>query len=266
MTNEIKDKKGFSVFRTIFGSFTLFMDNFTQFLIIGSIFSVIIMVLNFVSGQSFFCHNEGLKSYAICTTNVITYIITTILLWFAGCMYMRIWSQNVILKKSKFSLNMLKPSMMDLKIYGVIIAFFLSILVALGSGFLLFIRVPNPDWKIEVMYFAVVSVGFFVPLFATPILSYIGFIAEGEKLPSIKELWQQSKGNITLLFISFFSVGIFSFLASNIPLRYFMQMGTSENIFAVVISEFFYNMIVMFLATMFINYCNVQKKYLFERG
>lgn len=265
MTDETQNKKSFSAFRTILGSFNLFIDNFTQFLIVGSVFSVIMMILNFVSGQSFLCLNENLKDYAICKINVFVYIVAMLLLWFIICMYMRIWSRTAILKRSNFSFKMLKPIIDDLKIYGVIFAFLLSIFVALGAGFLLFIRVPNPDWKIEIMYFSVVSVGFFVPFFATPILSYIGFVAEGKKLPSIKELWQNVKGNITLLFISFFSVGVFSFLAANIPLRYFLQMGYSENIFIVVIAEFFYNIIIMFLATIFMNYCYSQKKFLFER-
>lgn len=265
MTDATQSKKRFPIFRAVYRSFTPFMDNFKLFLLIGSVFSLIIMLFNFFIGQSFFCITENLRKYAFCSIPAWVYIIASIILWFVGCMYMRIWYQTALLNEAKFSLKSLKPKWTDLKIYGVIILYFLSICIALGSGFLLFIRVPNPDWRIEMLYFAVVSVGFFAPMFATPILSYIGFVAEGKSLPKIKDLWQSAKGNIVLIFVSFVSVVLIGFLASNTLLRYFMEIGNNGNIFVVVIAEFLYNMIVMFIATIFASYCYIQKKFLFER-
>lgn len=265
MANKIENRKSFPIFKTIFGSFIPFLDNFRSFFIIGSVFSVLFIVLNYISGQSFLCLNDDYKKYAFCSGEIISFIVTTLLGWILGCVYMRIWYQTVILKKQKFLLKSLIPSFADLKIYGVILLFILFVFIAVGAGYILLIRVPNPDWRIEILYFSIVSIGFFAPVIATPILSLNGFVAEGEKLPSLRNLWQQAKGNMVMVFISFVSVAIISFLAANSLFRYFMQIASIGNMFVVVMAEFFYNMMVMFLATIFISYCYTLKKFLFER-
>lgn len=266
MTNKTYDIDKFPIFKTIFGSFGLFLDNFKSYLLIGSVFALIVMVVNYIGGQSLMCTNPAFKEYAICSKSIYGFVIGVVVLWFVFCFYARIWGQTAILKKYKFSIKTLVPNKTDLKLYGVLILFSLSIIIALTSGFLLFTRVPNPDWKIELMYFTVVSVGFFAPMFATPLLSYASFVIKEDKLPSVKELWQASRHRIVLIFISFVSVVLVSFLASGSVLRYFMQLSMLDNIFVVVIAEFLYNIVIMFIISVYMNYCYMQKKFMFERN
>lgn len=266
MTNNINNADKFPVFKTIFGSFGIFLDNFRSYLLIGSVFSIIVMAINYLSGQSLMCGNPMFKEYAICSSNLYVFVIAILVMWFVFCLYARIWGQTVILKKYKFSIKELVPNKSDLKIYGVLMLFSLSMLIALISGFLLFVREPNPNWIIELLYFTVVSVGFFAPAFATPLLSYASFVIEGEKLPSIKELWHASCHRIVLVFISFVSVILISFLVSGSVMRYFMQLSLLDNIFVVVIAEFLYNIVIMFIVSVYMNYCYMQKKFLFERN
>ena len=265
MTNKTVSIDKFPVFRTVFGSFGLFLDNMKSYLLIGSVFSLIITVLNYLSGQSLMCGNALFNEHIFCSRNLYVFMTSNVLLWFVFCVYARIWSQSAILKKYAFSLKTLLPNKTDLKLYAFALLFTLSIFIALGAGFLLYKRVPNPDWKIELIYFSIVSIGFFAPMFATPLLSYATFAIEDEKLPSIKELWQASRQRIVLIFISFVSVMLISFLASSSVLRYFLQLSMVDNIFVVVIAEFLYNIVIMFIVSVYMNYCYMQKKILFER-
>ena len=266
MTNDINKKSNFPLFRIIFGSFGLFFDNFYYSLILGSVFSLIFTFINFISGQSVLCYNYELKKNILCLNNLLVMIVANLLLLFVICIYIRNWYQAVILKKYKFSIKNILPQIPDAKILGILGVFFVSILIALTSGYLLFARVPNPDWRIEVIYFLVVSVGFFVPVFVTPIFSYISFVAEGIKMPKIKDLWFQAKGNMFIIFMSFIGVVIITLLFMSMGLQYFTQLAQNGNLFIVIISEFLHNMVIMFMLAICTNYCYMQKIFLFERS
>lgn len=266
MNSEANNNNGFPVFKTIYGSFGIFFDNIVSFLLLGSIFSLLFMLVNFISGQSLVCVNSTFNDNIFCSKNVLVFALANILLWFVASVYMRNWCQMSVTELHKFSCKRLVPNKADLKLFGVILIFFVSIFIALASGFFLFTRVPNPDWKIELAYFTFVSMGFFAPFFATPVLSYVSFAAEEEKMPSVKQLWQVSKGKRVLLFISFVSVILLTFFVSSSALQYLMQLAREGNIFVVVIADFLYNIVLMFVATIYINYCCMQKKFLFERS
>lgn len=266
MADVIENKNKFPLFKTVFGSFSIFFDNFKSSIIIGSVFSVVYILVNIISGQSLFCYSNDYSKQFFCSNNFFVFVISNLFLWFVACVYMRNWYHVVILKTQKFSIKNILPKKNDVKIFGVLFLFFISICIATGSSFLLFIREPNPDWKIEIIYFAVVSIGFFVPMFAVPLLSLISFAAEGVKIPKFKELAAVSKGKILGMFLSFIGVVMISFLLMLSGMRYLVQISIDGNFFVVVIAEFLYNIILMFIASIFINYCYMQKKFLFERS
>lgn len=265
-TDNVDNTDKFPFFKSVFGSFGTFMDNFRSYLFLGSIFSIIIMLFSYLNGQSLMCANITFKKYVICGGNIYTFILSTVGLWFIFCVYARIFCQTAILKKYKFSIKSLLPNKTDVKLFGVAMLYGLSIFIALASGFLLFIRVPNPNWIIELLFFTVVSLGFFVPAVASPLLSYASFVVEGEKLPSIKELWQTSRNKIIMIFMSFVSIILINFMLTTSVLRYFMQLSMVENIFVVVIAEFLYNILLMLVVSVYMCYCYMQKKFLFERN
>ena len=85
-------------------------------------------------------------------------------------------------------------------------------------------------------------------------------------MPSIKELWQRAHNKIIMIFISFASVMVINFMLTTSVMRYFMQLSMVENIFVVVITEFLYNIVLIFIVSVYMCYCYMQKKFLFERN
>ena len=75
MLDFIKNKDGFPLFKAIFGSFSLFFNNMPTYVIIGSAFSLVFMIANFISGQSAFCSSINYSKYAFCTNNLFLFII-----------------------------------------------------------------------------------------------------------------------------------------------------------------------------------------------
>ena len=85
-------------------------------------------------------------------------------------------------------------------------------------------------------------------------------------MPKIKDLWQAVRGNVAVIFISFIGVVIINFLIVSSGFRYFVQIVVDGNIFVIVISEFLYNMFLMFAISVCANCWHIQKEFLFERS
>ena len=143
--------------------------------------------------------------------------------------------------------------------------FFALNLLPLISLYLLYVRVPNPDWRIEITYFAVVSVGFIVPFILMRFYSFPAFILAGEKLPSIKEVWAKTSGNTFRIIVS---VSLLVLISGMVLLSVYsnFKLVAAENTFYIntmvqLIYELVYFAIVMF----WVNYFYTQKIYLFEK-
>jgi hypothetical protein len=266
MVDNTKKKSKFSFFRIIYESFGILFDNFKFAIIIGGTFSVIFTLVKILFGNSFFCYNPNFEKTFICSSNTIVFVLSGLIFWFITCEYIRNWYQVVILKDRKFSIKNILPQMLDVKIYGVLALFFVSVLIAMLSGFILFVKEPNPNWVIELSFFSLMFLGLFVPLIALPVLSYIPFVLENTKLPKIKDLWRSAKGNYLVIMVSFGFILTGNFLIMLSVTNYFIQVSADGNVFVIVMAEFLYNMILMFIMSVYTNYCYMQKKFLFERS
>ena len=266
MTKEnIKKGKALSLLKIIFTSYGLLIDNGRSFFVFGSAFAILLSLMNFVTGQSLMCANNDLSKYIYCANNIYIMVIGYVLMWFVSCVFIRNWYQGAILKEYKFSFKKMIPEITDFKLYGAFLVMILSIFVAVVSGFFLFIRVPNPDYRIELLYFSFVSLGFFVPMIAVQLVSYLPLITEGQKLPSIKDVWKKGAENRAFVVMSVFCFLMFNFLFVSSFLRYLTQIAVSNGVFVVVITDFLYNMVMLLLTAVFANYCYLQKNILFER-
>lgn len=266
MTDEAKKSIKLPLLKIVFTCYGLFMDNFKSYAVLGSIFALIFMLINLISGQSLMCLSDSINKHIYCNNNLYYTLITNIVLWFVFCVYVRNWIQDAILKKRKFSFKNIVPNKTDLKAYGAVLVFFVSIAIAVTSGYFLYIRVPNPDWRIEILYFSFVSIGFLAPIMAIQFMPYLSFIIEEKNLPSLKDMWKTISGNRVFVFISVFCSFIFNFLILSAFLRYLISMALSGGFFVVVITDFLYNMVLMLFAAIFMNYCYLQKNILFERN
>ncbi len=251
--------------KTMLGSYGLLIDNFKSFVILGSVFSILLLLIYFVSGQDIMCNNGYYRQNHYCTNNIISYVIVHILGIFIFCMFIRCWGEIVFSKKNKLTYRSFIPQSSDFKVLGLFIAYLSTLAIAGTSVYLLYKRVPSPNWHIEVMYFAVVSLGFLVPLYSLRFLSYFAFVVEKEPLPNLGVVWHKTKGNTALLLISsivLMMVGI----AVSFSVVQNVLMAKEINFVTAIIGEYLSNMISIMFAICFISYCKIQKDILFERN
>jgi hypothetical protein len=161
---------------------------------------------------------------------------------------------------------MLLPKFTDIKILGVIAVLLAIFFIALVSAYFLIMRIPNPNWVIELLYFTAVSTGFIAPIIAAQFVLYVSFVANEDKLPKIKDVWLANKGIKLPVFIGFSTVMLVCFMIVVSLLRYLTEVATVGNWFVAIIVEFLYTMVMLAIVAIYANYSSMQRKFLFERN
>lgn len=243
--------------------FVLFSENLKSFFIIASFYALILSVLAGFLGNSYSCmYGTGLY----CSQSEFNFIIFFLLKLFVVAVFMTKWVA-VIIEKQKIDLNVFAEfNLRIVKTFGLILAILAVFFMPVLSFYLLYIRVPNPIWQIELVYFAVVSIGFLLPFLALRWTSLFAFTAKGQTLPKPGVLWQKTKGNIAAILFSMFVIFMVFLLALTFFDGSLRALGNDLSIYHIVIYEFLYNIIYLIVIAFFINNCIIQQNYLFKEN
>lgn len=252
------------IFATIFGAYGLILDKFKQFTLLGIVFAALMMFLYMAGGQDALCYNKFYRENHFCTESIPLFIAIHLLNGFILCMFLRVWVQIALKEENQTWKRIFVPRLADLKIAGGFLAYFLTLAIAAGAFYLLIVRVPNPDWRIEWAYFTVVSLGFFAPLLALRFSVYFAFFASEEKCPALLDVWKRTAGNGFALLGGLIFLLLVSLILAQALLGSFIR-ADEASLLAVLGSEFLSNLAVVFVAACFINYCYLQKIYLFGK-
>ncbi len=251
------------LFGMMFAPYLPIIDNFGKFVRIILFYSIFNGIISLLLGQGYMCSYTGFTGH--CSSDIYIYgfswlfnaavAIVFAIRWYAYC-----FEKQEISWKFLFCVG---PK--DLKFSAMIMIVFAINLIPVLSLYLLYVRVPNPDWRIEILYFAIVSIGFLVPFWAMRLYSIVAFFLSGENVPSIREVWERSKGSsfrIIMSFILIFLVSIFSLFIQYNNFR----LAVGENaIYINMVSEITYQMIRLAIVAVLVNSCRAQKIFLFER-
>ncbi len=247
----------------ILGPYMVLIDKFRAFAYAGMLFALILSIVYLVGGQSLFC-SLGAMSGGFCSQSLISAIVIRIIivaLIAAYCVryYQAVW-QNAPLNLA----FLFKPQKNDLLSLGTIIAFVLLNGIAGLSGYLLYARVPNPDWRIELVYFGIVSIGFLVPFVLLRFYLVFAYIWGGEKIPSLAYIWKICGGNNLRILCGialWFFIWVFGISAIATS---FAEDVRSGSIYAVFFGEYIFNFVMLIMISCFVNLCGIQK-FLTER-
>ncbi len=253
------------IITTIFGCYKVLADKFKEFISLGSIFAVILTVLYIVTGQNAFCISGIYRMEHFCTDNIILFAVTHIISLMVLCIFLRCWYQNILLGLPLNWKKFFIPQKTDLKIMAIIGCYVISLVIAGFSVYLLYQRIPNPDWRIEICYFAIISLGVWVPFLALRFLSSFAYVAEEITLPSLKDIWKQTSGNMFKILLFITMLMLLSVILSQ---SLFNKIINIENtsFFMVIAMEYLSNLLVIFIIACFTNYCYLQKQLLSERN
>ena len=237
---------------------------FKRFLCLGALFSLFISILALCMREGYFCGfaEWGDDAYFGCSKSMPMYITFFLLRLLIISVFLRAWYRSAVCGSDINIREALTISPLDWKM-------FISLLIVLGflclpiiSIYALVLRVPNPDWRIESLYFAVASSGIWMPLVGLRFFSIPAFVMAGEQRPGLKVFWCKTADNTLKLLLSIALI----FLLNSILLINFNVFAVSLIEFSAVtalLADFIYNLLFLLMVASFCSVSIVQKEMLF---
>lgn len=251
------------MFGMLFTPYTLLIDNFRKFAALALIYGLIDSAVILLAGQGYMCGFPDFRGY--CSASPYAYGLSYLFSFFITVIFASRW-YNYSFKSVPLSFDFLfKLTGNDLRSAGVFVVILAVNLVPMLSLYLLYIRVPNPDWRIEMVYFAFVSIGFVLPFLAMRLYSMAAFVFAGEPLPPVREVWKRSSASSFRIVMSYILIFIFS-IVSLFVLHNNFRLAAGENaIYINTVSEIAYQLVRLAIIAFLVNSCYAQKFFLFER-
>lgn len=249
----------------IFDPYSLVMDNFRRFILLALFLGLIMAVISLSAGQGYMCVYEDYRLTGFCTTGKAVYVILRLINLLLISIFMVKWYGVCFLGQPlnwDYLLRLEKPLF---KTFLALLVFIVLNLAAVLSLYLLIMRVPNPNWRIEVIYFGVVSLGFFVPFVLVRFYSVLGFVMSGEKIPSLLKIWRRGSGNTLRLIISASLLFFIAVFASFAFMNNFSLAEVKNTFYISFTTEYLYDLLLLLIAAVFTNFCRLQQNYMFGR-
>ena len=240
------------------------IDNWKNLFYIGVPIALLLSVVSLLLKRGILCSkNEDMSLMSsFCSDNAVFFYANILISFIIITFFAIVW-YNIALQKKEVSIfSLLKMKLSYLKTFGLIILTFIINISPIFALFLLIIRTPNPDWHIELLYFTSVAWIFLLPIVTLRFYSVIAFSLAGEKIPSIKRIWNNTSGNMLKILLA---SSVLVFLALFLFMQYDASVRGLDNIgiWTMFVAEFEYNILVTIFMALTINYCYTQKELLF---
>ena len=237
----------YRIFQAIGKSFYMTTDYFKFFLKLSGIFALAMSALSFIFLQSFGCLVSGVQDKIVCGENVAGYVAYIVLKFFMVAVFLRVWADKIYLKKDITLIYFKESGLRFVKFFGVF------------AVYLLIIRTPNPIWQIEILYFFVVSLGFFVPFVLMRFYANIGLWIEGSGFSDFKKTYRQTNFQTSRILTAFTVVLAFC-LFLFLVLQGYLKHSVFEPLFLYnILAEYVFEWVLLFVASIMFNFIMIQK-------
>lgn len=259
----MESKEGkYPVFGTVSKSVLMLTDHFKDFLVLGGLAALALMFLSFVFGQSFICMVPDLRADFYCGMSILGYVVYIGVKFLIVSVFFKVWADKVFLKDDINFVYFKTNIGRFLKFFGAFAVFlFLNSLPAFALYFLI-LRVPNPIWQIEILFFMFASLGFIIPFVLLRFYRNIALFVLGEPCLDFKETYLKTNFKVSRIFVSFsivLALCLFFFLTVNTNLK----LHVFEPLWAYnIVSEYLFEFALFVVLTVGFNFLMVQKEVL----
>ncbi len=249
---------------TVLGPESLFSDRLGAFLRLAFFGGIGLAVLALLLGRAYVCGYSHLSDNFYCLSSAIVWLAHFVLkLLFLG-FFALYWHHAAAGEPLPSLRQILSQWRQAGRVALWLLILGLSGIIPFISLFVLQIREPDPDWRIELAFFTFVGLGFLVPFIAVRFLSVLAFVAGEKTRPSLSRIWLRGRGNTAKILISVFVILMLAFLIFNSFYFNFRAVEASAAPWAGIIIEFLYGFFFLIFFTLFLNHCLIQKTYLFD--
>ena len=263
--NEVKDEYKMPIMDLAFIPIGVLFFYFKKFLIFASVFAFFTAILSSTTGFNVVCNYSEFRAndYYHCSFSFGLYITFFLLRLMLTAAFLRLWCK-IVVKGESISLKEISFNPFhDLKILGSLLVFVLVNIMPVVSFIALYYRVPNPDWRIEMLFFAFACIGFLLPFISVRFYSVLAFIFEDKKIPSIKEIFKRTDGSTLKILLALSIMSILFFIIF-IYFNIFAEavLGYSPLVFGFIF-DILYNLLLLMFFAMVANHFVMQQGLLF---
>lgn len=250
--------------KTVFSPFSLLFDNGKNFFLLALPFALAISLIAMASGFGYMCiYSQIVSVSAYCSSSALVYLLYELVKVFLWAAFAVKWCEIIFQGQSFEWRSLLKADRRMIKVaLALLLIIFLNFL-PMVSGWVLYLREPNPDWHVEMAFFSVVSVGFVVPFVVLRFYSALPFIIFGQKVPPLKEIWYKTAGDTLVILLSLFLVFIVAVFIFGNLYQNFQSVAVGSSFYVNFASEFIYNVITLMIFAVVINNFCLQRQILF---
>lgn len=241
----------------IFSPLKMFYQNFKMFIFLSIPFAFIMTILSLLLHNNIMCGVDYLQKQTVVgcapllswTTLAFQIIRLLIIISFIKGWY------NYAISKQKINLSDLCVlDTWNIKIFFILLfVLFINILPSL-SYVELMIRNPNPNWLIESMFFAVMFMGFFIPIIAILYYYTIAYAIDKTKLPPLGQISAKAFDNASIIMIS----TLFMITCGLFVVAYYFgrvtPLVTNLSIAKAITADIAYNIILLAFTALIINH------------
>lgn len=250
-------------FQTLIGPYGLLIDKIRPFLAAGLLYSLLLTLLSGIFGRFYSCLLT-MEPLWFCGGNQsnLLYLLLKLLVLTA---FMTKYYQAAFTHGDCSLKGLLQWNKTLAKPLAVTLVMIVSLLIPLLSFYLLLSRVPTPDWRLELAYFTVVSLGFFAPFVVLEFGALAAEVWGGETLTPWREIRRRNRGNFLRLLLAAFLIFLlmsfgFMFLQYQI-----VAFSAAIDFVPAVIVEFAYNFWLLFTLALLVNLARLQQYYFVEQ-
>ncbi len=224
---------------------------FRHFIQNAVIYGLLISILAFATGQSYVCNFGFENKYFSCSHTIDIYVTFFLFRLLIVAVFLRNWYKAAICGEKISFKNMLTITFQDWKVLIYILIVLLFLILPFISVIILSYRDPNPNWIIESMFFAFVSIGMWLPFVALRFCGLFSYAFNDKKCPSFKTIWQYTSGNMLKIIMSTFIVCVFNILLFFYFNSLIDKIIEYDTTISVIISEFLYNILFLLMVLIF---------------
>ncbi len=260
----MEKKFKYPIIKSSMRPFWYITDRIKTFMTLSFVFTFIMVFLSYTFGQTFLCSVSEYRNAVGCLENLWAYALYMVLKLFVLSVFLRIWYDTAYMQKKVSEEYFKENKVAFIKFFVCMVLFILWNLLPTLSSYLLLIRVPNPVWQREVLYFTVVSIGFVLPIISLRFYANLAEFIEQANWKNFKQVYKKTQYQFPRMLISTLFVFIFAFIAfigimSNLRTHIAGNIHV-YNLFAEIVFEW----TVLLISTLIINMIRVQKETLFS--
>ena len=262
MTDEKKQTK-FLALKFFMQPFDIIFNNFKSFVVQGACFSLFVVLISYLLGQKYLCvFNKGMVEHVYCPNLTNLYLLYLLLKIVGISLAINVW-YNTVFKGCVVDKEYLVSNLFAfLKAFLFAVAFIVLNMIPMVSVLLLVLRVPNPIWQIEIVYFSVVSLGFIIPFVLMRFYSLFALLLGNENWKQFKLVWHNTCGYTFKIIFSCSLTMLFCLIlllsARNLSTQLVVPFSGEMHNF---IAETIFSFVCYFIVILFINFFEVQKRY-----